>query len=104
VTAELPWRPVAGGVEIAFRLTPRAGADRIEGIVLRCGRPWLAVRVAAPPVDGAANGALIAFLARVLGVARSQVSLLAGERGREKRLRIDGADPARLAALIPSRD
>ena len=100
MTAELPWRPVAGGVEIAIRLTPRAGADRIEGIVLRGGRPWLAVRVAAPPVDGAANGALIAFL----GVARSQVSLLAGARGREKRLRIAGADPARLATIVPTRD
>ena len=61
------------------------------------------MRVAAPPVDGAANGALIAFLARVLG-ARSQVSLLAGARGREKRLRIAGADPARLATIVPTRD
>lgn len=102
MSAEPPWREVEGGVEVAVRLTPRAGAARIEGIVEWDGRPVLAVRVPAPPIEGAANDALVAFLAKSLGIRRSAVTLIAGERARLKRLRVDGADlPQRLSALVP---
>ena len=87
---EQPWRVPPAGVELAVRLTPRAGVARIEGAELRDGRPCLRLRIPAPPVEGAASAALVAFLARELGLARSAVTLVAGERSRMKRLRIEG--------------
>jgi uncharacterized protein (TIGR00251 family) len=78
---------------------PRASRDEITG--WREGA--LAVRVTAPPVEGEANRAVSALLARALGVRASSVSVIQGERGRNKLVRIAGLDPAevraRLAAL-----
>lgn len=97
----LPWRLVADGVELTVRLTPRGGRAQIDGIIERGGAPVLALRVAAPPVDGAANAAVVALLADALHVPRSAVRLVAGEKARIKRLHLTGHDlPARLAALI----
>lgn len=98
---DVPWRETPGGVDLAVRLTPRGGAPRIEGVADWEGAPVLKVRVAAPPVDGAANAALVAFLAKSLGLPRSAVTLRAGERARTKRLHLAGAGLAeRLAALV----
>jgi uncharacterized protein (TIGR00251 family) len=101
MTAALPWRATPDGVELAVRLTPRGGAARVEGIVAQDGRPCLKLRVAAPPVEGAANAALVTFLAKRLGLPRSAVTLIAGERSRVKRLRLSGEGlEARLAGLV----
>lgn len=98
--APFPWREIPGGIELAVRLTPRGGSARIEGIVDWDGQPVLRVRVAAPPVDGAANAALLIFLAKALDLPRSAVALVAGDHSRVKRLRISGDGlAARLAAL-----
>ncbi|MCU0478839.1 MAG: DUF167 domain-containing protein [Chloroflexi bacterium] len=82
---------------LAVRLTPRGGADRVDGVgedgVLR-------VRVTAPPVDGAANEALCRLLARELGVARGAVRVIAGAAGRRKLVEVD-ADVSMLAATWP---
>jgi uncharacterized protein (TIGR00251 family) len=59
----------------------------------------LKIRLAAPPVDGKANAALIAYLAGACGVSKSSVELLSGESCRSKRVRVSGADAARVAAL-----
>jgi len=48
------------------------------------------VRLAAPPVDGAANDALIAFLSAALDIPRRQITIVSGERSRDKRVRIAG--------------
>lgn len=99
--ARLPWKAIEGGVELAVRLTPKAGRAAIEGIGEAGGQPVLRVRVAAPPVDGAANAALVDLLAKTLRMPRSDIELIAGERARVKRLRLLGADLAgRLGALI----
>jgi uncharacterized protein (TIGR00251 family) len=101
VTAAPPWREIPDGVELAVRLTPRGGAARIDGVAEVGGRPMLKVRVPAPPVEGAANDALTAFLASSLGLPRSAVELSAGARSRTKILRLTGRDlPGRLAALV----
>ncbi|MFT3972586.1 MAG: DUF167 domain-containing protein [Amaricoccus sp.] len=100
MSGPVPWRETGGGVEVAVRLTPRGGAARVEGVADWDGQPVLKVRVAAPPVEGAANDALIAFLAKALAVPRSAVTLVAGDRARVKRLRIAGEGLAdRLAGL-----
>jgi len=84
---------------IAIRVTPRAGRTGLAG---RRGDAWH-VRLAAAPVDGAANDALIAFIADALGRPRRDVSLVSGERSRNKRVRISGVTPQdlerRLSAL-----
>jgi uncharacterized protein len=99
--AGCPWRETPDGIELAVRLTPRGGAARIEGVADWDGQPCLKVRVPAPPVEGAANEALIAFLARSLDVPRSAVALVAGERARVKRLRLRGPGLAdRLTTLL----
>ena len=69
-----------------MRVIPRAARSRIDG--MRAGA--LLVRLAAPPVEGAANDALVTLLASTLGVPRRSVRLIAGERSRNKRVVIDG--------------
>lgn len=77
-------------VTLRVRLTPRGGRDEV---VLRDDGS-LAVRVAAPPVDGRANDALCRVVAKALGVAPSRVTLVKGARSREKALRVEGLDAA----------
>ncbi|MCY1645910.1 DUF167 domain-containing protein [Caulobacter sp. SL161] len=85
-------------VTLVVRLTPRGGRDAAEGWALDAdGRPYLKVRVASPPVEGAANAALIAFVAKTLKIPRSAVRLAAGETARLKRLELEGVDPADVA-------
>ena len=91
-------------VSLAVRLTPRGGRDQIEGWTQDAeGRPLLKVRVAAPPVEGEANAALVRLMARALGVSRSAVTIAAGDTARIKRLAIAGLDEAALAARLPSK-
>jgi hypothetical protein len=84
-------------VRIHVRLTPRGGADRIEGVVDGA----LRVRVSAAPVDGAANEALERLLARELGVPRTGVRIASGATARTKVIEIDGADPVEVARRWP---
>jgi uncharacterized protein YggU (UPF0235/DUF167 family) len=86
-----------GGSRLAVRLTPRGGADRIDGVV----DGELRIRVAAPAVDGAANEALLRLLAGELGLPRGAVRLIAGATGRNKLVAIEGIDPERLVARWP---
>lgn len=58
------------------------------------------VAVTAPPVDGEANAAVIALLAKSLGVARSAVEVIAGATSRRKTLRIDGVTLAQIEELV----
>jgi uncharacterized protein (TIGR00251 family) len=83
---ERPFAVVPDGLTIAVRVTPRAGRDAFGPGTAG----HFAARLAAAPVDGAANEALIALVARVFGVARRDVSLISGQTARLKRLRIDG--------------
>jgi uncharacterized protein YggU (UPF0235/DUF167 family) len=56
--------------------------------------------VTAPPVEGAANDALCRLVAKAAGVAPSRVSVVRGQRGRQKVVRVDGVDEAALRARI----
>ena len=80
-----------------MRIQSRAGADRICGV--QAGR--LKIRIAAAPVDDAANTRLKRFIAGLFGVPQASVSLLQGGRSRDKLLAIAGADrlPPALAGL-----
>ena len=91
---------MSDAVSFRVRLTPRGGRDRIDGWIddpERDGGRLLKVRVAAPPVDGAANTALVRLLAAALGVAQSEVRIASGHTARIKTVRV--AAPADLSRL-----
>jgi uncharacterized protein (TIGR00251 family) len=87
---------VPGGVELAVLVQPRASRTRLLGE--HDGR--LKIALAAPPVDGEANAALVEFLAELLGVRKAQVSLVDGLSGRRKRVRVLGVDAERARVVI----
>lgn len=90
------WGPVTGGVTLAVRVSPRGGRNAVEGLGVDAeGKPHLAVRVAAAPVDGEANDAVEATLARWLGVKPREVEVTGGVTTRSKVVTIDG-DPVAL--------
>ena len=85
---------------LAVRLTPKGGRDAIDGVErLADGRSMLKARVRAAASEGEANAALITLLAKSLGVAARDVSLVAGATARLKLLRIAGPGAALVATL-----
>jgi len=88
-------------MRLAVRLTPRGGRAAIDGWAIDdAGRPYLKVRVAAPPVEGAANAALLALLAKTLGLPRSALTLASGAGARLKLIDIAGCDPLSLERAL----
>jgi len=75
-----------GRIEVYVQ--PRASATEVAG--MHDGR--VKVRLAAPPVDGAANAELVRFVAARLGVAKAKVRIVAGESSRRKMIEVDGVD------------
>jgi uncharacterized protein len=75
-------------MQLRVRVTARASRDELAG--LRDG--VLHVRVSAPPVDGKANQAVCKLIARALGVAKTSVTVVKGERSRDKVVEIDGVE------------
>jgi uncharacterized protein len=86
----------ADSVTIAIRVRPRASSARIEGE--RAGR--LLVSVTAPPLEGRANDAVRKLLAKALGIAANRVTIAAGERSRDKLVRIEGLQRDEVAARL----
>ena len=86
-SAKAPWRRVASDGSITLEIHAQPGAKRTE--VAGVHGNALKIRLAALAVEGKANAALIAYLARAFGVPQRAVSLLRGETGRRKLVRID---------------
>ena len=89
-------RASANGVLIDVRVIPRAGRSGLAG----ARGDALLVRLNAPPVDGAANAELIEVIAAALGVPQRAVSLVAGERSRQKRVEVIGVDVERARGAL----
>jgi uncharacterized protein (TIGR00251 family) len=85
-------------VDFSVRVIPRAGKPGVAG---KRGEALL-VRLNAPPVDGAANAELIDLLAGLLHVPRRAVVIVAGERSRTKRVRIEGVTADQLTRAFPA--
>lgn len=85
--ANQAWKAQADGIDVAVRVTPRASKDAL----LAGTDEHFAARLAAPPVDGAANAALIALLAKQFDVAKRAIAFKSGENARLKRLHICGS-------------
>lgn len=91
-----PLQPAADGVRLAVRLSPRARADRIDGLAfLADGRAVLKVSVIAPPAENRANEALLQLLARQWKLSRRDLRVVGGAKSRSKVVHISG-DPALL--------
>lgn len=87
------------GLTLTVRVTPNASKSAFAGLVALPDGPAVAIRIAAPPVDGAANAALIAFLSKQFGVRKSAVTISSGETSRLKQVHIDG-DGERFAETL----
>ena len=92
-----PIRADADGVIVDVVVVPRASKCAIVGV--HGGR--LKVTLDAPPVDGQANDALIAFLAKQLGRSKRDVTIVRGEKGRKKTLALRGVSVGEMTALVP---
>lgn len=99
----IPLAQSAHGVTFAVRVIPRASRTAVAGLRGEA----LLVRLSAPPVDGAANDALIAFLADAFDRPRRDVTIVSGRSSRDKRVALAGlrADTVamRLSAILAER-
>lgn len=88
------------GVRLETRVTPRASRNAIEGVRDGC----LVVKVTAPPVDSAANAAVVGMVSKALGLPKRDVAIVAGDQTRLKSLALSGitADEVRkrLSAIL----
>ena len=87
-----------GAIVLSIHVQPRASRTEVAGL----HGDALKIRLAAPPVDGAANDECVRFLARALGVGRAAVEILSGQTSRRKVVRVEGvtaADARRLLGL-----
>lgn len=82
-----------GSIAFSVSLTPRASRDAVAGWTAAGA---LKVNVTSPPVDDAANRALIELLSETLGVARSRIAIASGQRSRSKRLVVPATCKNRL--------
>ena len=85
----------SGGVILTLHIQPGAKKTEVVGLHGEA----LKIRLAAPPVDGKANAALLAFVAERLGVRKSDVELVSGETSRAKRVRVCGVDAVKVRQL-----
>lgn len=88
--------PTTDGAILTVKAQPRASTNAVSGI----DDEWVRVRLRAPPVDGKANAALTAFLADTLGLHKRAVTILSGETGRLKRVRVTGIDVETVRAKL----
>jgi TIGR00251 family protein len=92
------FREENGAVFFAVRVVPRASKSEIVG--------WhedaLKIRIASPPVDGAANGELIKLLAKKFDVSKSEVEILSGQTAKNKQVKISGAASEKIAEILGS--
>lgn len=86
------------GVRFEVQVAPRASREAVLGV----HDGALKIALTAPPVDGEANAALIAFLAKKLRVPKRDVSITAGTTSKRKHLEVRGATAEAVYALLPS--
>lgn len=82
------------------KVQPKASKDELGDVIENENQAdQIKIRITAPPVDGKANKHLIDYLSKIFKVAKSQITLLSGETGRNKKLQIHS--PKQLPAIIP---
>ncbi len=89
-------KPAAVSATLSVRIQPRASKNE----VVRMEGGGIKIRLSAPPVDGAANEALVKFLSAELGVAKSQVEIVSGHTVKNKIVRIEGVSQDTAEQLL----
>lgn len=89
-------REEKNGVSFRVRVQPRSSRNQVAGVMDGA----LKLRLTAPPVEGEANEACRTFLAELLGVPRSQVTIAAGHTGRNKIIRVEGVSAGKIAGAL----
>jgi uncharacterized protein len=85
------------GAAITVKVSPRAKKSAVAGVM---DDGTIKIKIAAPPVDGAANKALIEFLAETLGLPKQQVDIVAGETSERKLVSLVGISPEQVDAIL----
>lgn len=85
------------GAAISVKVQPRARKTEVAGVM---ADGTLKIKVAAPPVDGAANKALVGFLAQTLGLPAGQIDIIAGENSERKLISLVGISPETVDAIF----
>ncbi len=85
------------GAAITVKVSPRAKQTAVAGVM---DDGTIKIKVAAPPVDGAANKALIEFLAETLGLPKNQVDIVAGETSERKLISLVGISPDKVDSIL----
>jgi len=93
-------REVAGGVTLAVRAQPGAKKTTIIGLYAEGEAAQLKIAVQAPPVDGRANEALVAFLAETFGIPKRSVKLVSGELARSKVFLLNGVRSGQAKQIL----
>ena len=86
----------ADGAIVALKIIPRAGRTMLAGVRNNA----LLVRLAAAPVEGAANAALLDFLSDQLQIPKARLEIVTGEKSRSKRVKVRGMSAATVAARL----
>lgn len=95
-----PYAVTHGGVRLALQIVPRAARNGVDGISSdRQGRPVLKLKLTAPALEGAANQALIAFLAKSLSLNKADISIRSGDTSRFKIIHLSGDSVSILGKL-----
>ena len=89
-------KPEKDGASFAVKVAPRASHDKIDKVE----NSALKVRLTAPPVEGAANQALVKLLAKTLGLAKGKVRVIKGHKTRDKRILVEGLEPGQVIQLL----
>jgi len=84
------------GVVLTVRVVPRSSRNQIVGME----NGALKIKLTAPPVEGAANAALIEFVAEWLSVRKSAVTIMSGDKARRKVVRVSGVTPEQVKARL----
>lgn len=90
-------RETAEGLEVPLHVQPRARRSELGGV----HNGALKLKVSAPPVDDAANRAVVEFFSEMMGIPRSRIRIIAGLKSRDKVLLIAGASLRNLQAFLP---
>ncbi|KMP11776.1 hypothetical protein UR09_02355 [Candidatus Nitromaritima sp. SCGC AAA799-A02] len=91
-------KPCKEGIQFSAAIQPRSSKNEICGL----HGDALKIRLTSPPVDGEANKMCVKFLAKVLQVSPSRITIASGLTGRKKMIRVEGMDPSEFLAKIPS--